>query len=124
MSTHWKRYRKVVLKFHDGNKWDYDQCWKDFNIFLEDNFKIFTDFHYKWDYSGKVTGYHVNMYLKCSNVTRLVTQYVGPNRRDSRFFLKIMELDNIVDSCDWISYMYMREKVNFSPQRDNELLKF
>lgn len=124
MTTHWKKYRKVIVKFHDDVKYEYDSCEQLFEVFLRDNEKIFTDFHFKWDFAEKQNGYHVNMYLKCSNWTRITTQYQPPSQQDMRFFVKIIELLTIRDSCDWISYMYMRDRVNFLPRREQETLIF
>lgn len=121
MTSHWSRYKKLCLKFHNDEKFDHHQCQIRLKEFLKEN--TFTDIIYKWDFAPQLTGYHVNIYAKSASWNKL-RQYSTKNHMDMRFFLYINDLNNIEDTSAWISYIFMREKCNYEPQRRNESLTF
>lgn len=121
MTSHWNKYKKLVLKFHNDEKYDHEQCQFRFKEFLKEN--EFTDILYRWDFASQLTGYHVNIYCKCKSWNK-IRQYTNKNHMDMRFFIYINDLNDINDTGDWISYIYMRQECNYKPQRRNEALTF
>lgn len=121
MTSHWSKYKKLCLKFNNDEKFDHAQCQIRLKEFLAEN--SFVDIIYKWDFAPQLTGYHVNIYAKTASWNKL-RQYTTKNHMDMRFFLYINDLNNIDDTSAWISYIFMREKCNYEPQRRNESLTF
>lgn len=120
MTSHWKRYKKATLKFPE-NEFNLEMCQSLFDNFILESKSILTDYKFWWDYGDKQTGYHVNLYLKSSDKQRLRRNYQGKDRLDQRMFLWLGDLEDIQDTCTWISYASMRQKVNFAPQFDRVL---
>lgn len=114
--SHWKRYKKCTLKFHDQYKNDHVMCEKLLLEFIDTNKSIFTDYIYKPDFGDIRVGFHYNFYLKCIDWQRLRKNYQGTDRVDTRMFFWIDDLESIYDTSDWISYMYMRKICNYDPQ--------
>lgn len=123
MTSHWNKYKKVVLCFHQTEKYNHDQCQTRFSEFLTENKNIITDIHHKFDFGTQFQGYHVNIYVKCKSWNNL-RKYTQKNPTDSRFFLYINDLTDINDTATWLSYMHMRHKLNYLPQLQNENLSF
>ena len=113
MTSHWKMYKKCVLKYHDDYKNDYEKCGQLLKEFIEDNKKIFVDYRLWMDYASDQTKIHVNILLKCKDWNKLRAYYQPPLHKDMRFFLFIDDLHDILDVTDWASYASMRQKCNF-----------
>lgn len=124
MTSHWSKYKKCVLKFHDDYKSDPDLAFPQLKIFLSDNEKIFVDYRLWMDYAVQQTHIHVNFYLKCKDWNKLRMYYQPPLHKDMRFFLFIDDLHDIKDTTDWISYCSMRQHCNFEPWMRNYKLSF
>lgn len=124
MTTHWSKYKKATLKFNSQFSEDSAACLKLADEFLNTNKNIITDIKAKWDYGDKQTGFHLNLYFKSKDWQTLRRRYQGTDRVDIRLFLWIDDLKDIDDSCDWISYMYMREKLNYAMEKRRRMLHF
>lgn len=114
-------YKKATLKFYDIHKrQDFDYCRKQLEEFqLEKTInyiKVYNDFNFH-------IGYHFNFLIKSSSYKHLYEKYSKKETKKEGVFLWLQDINNMHELCDWVSYMSMRENVDFKNSLPNQRIR-